>query len=116
MAVVADFVGAIGSLAAMACPVNPQAGLFLNPFGVTLRGSGPLAWAKAQAIFGKQDLGPLFLNCAALGSSFGKSWIGGSKVSDGLPDRSRRSRSRGRRRRCLSFGGGFWDLSGSARI
>lgn len=45
MAVVADFVGAIGSLAAMACPVNPEAGLFLNPFGVALRGSRPLAWA-----------------------------------------------------------------------
>ncbi len=116
MAVAADFVGAIGSLAAMACPVNPQAGLLLNPFGTALRGSRPFAWAQGQAIFGKQDLGLLFLNGAALGSSFCKSWVGSSEVSDGLLDPSRCSWSSGRSRRCcLSFGAGFRGLSDSTR-
>src|SRR5699024_576940 len=67
LAVDANTVGTERGLAAMAGTTNPHADRAVDTFDGHVGGRLPFTWFEAEAVFGEQDTGPVFLNGAPVG-------------------------------------------------
>ena len=114
LAVAADLIGAIASLATMTCAPDPHADFLLNSFSVARHRPSPLVRTEGHAIFGKQYSSFLLLSCAALSCCLCGPCAGRSKIADGLLNGSRNGRSRSREGGLFASNSWFCGFFGSA--